>query len=145
MDEEPCIQPEPGDFPVSTLVQRVGKRGFVKTQRNVDGMEVLVLSFPRGLTILMAANNENRPIANGLAEMSVHRKFITPAAMYLHWVSITFTIGGPKIQAQIMKQDRLSAALAMVRGGAYACFLRSPLRPLRRERNIRRRKLTSNR
>ena len=127
------------NFPISTLVQRVGHRTFRMSYRDIMGERVLLIEFPRGLTVLMGAHNPGRPFSNGLAEILVHRKFLIQAARYLHWIHLRFPREGTSIQAQILLPDRLHTAMAMIQRGACACFLQSPMRPLRREIYARRR------
>ena len=122
----------------STLVQRSARKNFLISRRTIRGTELLIVTFPRGLTILMNANNVNRPRCPGEATIEVHRRFITREAKWLHYVRILF-IHGRQIQAQILLPSRLSAALELIKCGGSGCFLQNPLRPLRQSRNLRRR------
>ena len=122
----------------STLVQSSEGKNFLISRRTVEGTKILIVTFPRGLTILMNANNVNRPRCPGEATIEVHRRFITREAKWLHYVRILF-IHGRQIQAQILLPSRLSAALELIKGGHCGCFLQNPLRPLRQSRNLRRR------
>jgi len=117
--------------PPSTLVQTVGNRSFKVTRMMVAQQMMLVLSFPRGLTLLTPDSDSNQPTENGVAQLDVHRKFLPSFNKYLHWISFTFTTGH-KVQAQIMLPTRLSAACQLVQGGASACFLHCPFRVQRR-------------
>ena len=132
-------------YQVSTLVQSVGNRSFELSKRKIDGTEILILEFPRGLTVLMAANDDKQPKDKGRAKLEVHRKFITQHEKYLHWIRFTFITEETEIQAQIMLQSRLGAAINLIRQRAYACFLQNPLRPLRRKQHVRKRTQTSTR
>ena len=149
MNNEPLVPQDMVEqgptFPVSTLVQRVGQRAFRQSYRYIMGERILLIEFPRGLTVLMGAHNPNRPFSNGFAEILVHRKFLIHAARYLHWIRLNFHREGTSTQAQILLQGRLQTAIAMIRRGACACFLQSPVRSLRREANTRRRSLQANR
>merc|ERR1719319_446518 len=111
----------------------------------VQQQMMLVLSFPRGLTLLMASTDANRPSYGGLAQLDVHRKFLPSFNKYLHWISFTFQETGRKVQAQIMLPTRLTAACQLVQGGAQACFLQSPFRIQRRQQAPTRRRRVNGR
>jgi len=138
-------QEEQPQYPVSTLVQSVGNRPFELSLRTIHALQLLILTFPRGLTLLMAANDVNRPIVNGVAQLDVHRKFLPAFEKYLHWITFTFPTTGTKVQAQIMLANRLEAACNLIQGGACACFLNSPFRQQRRSQPSRRRIMASSR
>jgi hypothetical protein len=136
---------QPPQYPVSTLVQSVGNRPFEISLRTIHNLQLLILTFPRGLTLLMAATDANRPAVNGAAQLDVHRKFLPAFEKYLHWITFTFPTTGTKVQAQIMLANRLEAACNLIQGGACACFLNSPFRQQRRAQPSRRRILASSR
>lgn len=133
----------PQQYPVSTHVQYVGNRPFELSLRTINNLQLLILTFPRGLFLLMAANNANCPTVNGESELNVHRKFIPAFKKYLHWITFTFTTTGTKVHAQIMMANRLEAAGNLTQGGGSACFLESPFKQQRRSQPRRRRIMTS--
>lgn len=118
--------------PPSTLVQTVGNRPFKVVQMMVQQQLMLILSFRSGITLLMPTTDANRPTEGGVAQLDVHRKFLPSFNKYLHWISFTFQGTGGNVLAQIMLPTRLAAACQLVKGGASACFLQSPVRIQRR-------------
>lgn len=111
---------------INTLVQNVGPRPFEISDKEINNTQLLILTFPSGLTLLMPHADIKRPTENGVAKIDVHRKFLPTFGKYLHWIVFTFPKTGNQIKAQIMKQDRLEASYNLIHGGASACFISNP-------------------
>jgi len=137
--EEQPEQPDGGGEQVSTLVQTVGDRPFHMSIQTVHNLQLLILTFPRGLTLLMSPSDAKRPQSNGIAQLDVHRKFLPAFGKYLHWITFTFQGTGTNVKAQIMLPSRLAAACNLIQGGASACFINCPFRVPRRLQNNKRR------
>jgi len=127
--EQPELQP------ANTLVQTVGTRPYHLTLQTVHNLSLVVLSFPRGLTLLMSPSDPHVPSQDGAAQLDVHRKFLPNYGKYLHWITFTFQGKGTNTKAQIMLPTRLEAACQLINGGASACFINCPFRVLRRSKN----------
>ena len=127
----------PPVFPVVTLVQSVGNRPYELSTRIVHATPVAILTFPRGLTLMVPAHALDHLSQLGSARLAVHRKFLPNFGKYLHWIAFTFVQSGIRITAQIVLTTRLAAACQMIREGGTACFLANPLRTFRRSRNTR--------
>jgi len=136
-DEEE--QPPVVQQPVNTLVQTVGNRPFHISLHTVHNLQLFILTFPRGLTLLMSPSDPKRPTANGVAQLDVHRKFLPTFGKYLHWITFTFQGTGNNVKAQIMLPTRLEAACNLIQGGASACFINCPFRVPRRPQTNKRR------
>ena len=126
----------PPVFPVVTLVQSVGNRSYELSTRTVHATPVIILTFPRGLTLMVPAHALDHLNQLGSARLDVHRKFLPNFGKYLHWIVFTFMQTGNRIKAQIVLRTRLAAACQMIREGGSACFLGNPLRAFRRSRSI---------
>ena len=113
----------PPFFPVATLIQTVGNRHYELSTRTVHATPVIILTFPRGLTLMMPAQVLNNPNQPGLARLDVHRKFLPNFGKYLHWINFTFLQTENRIKAQIVLRTRLEAACRMIKEGGSACFL----------------------
>ena len=135
----------PPVFPVVTLVQTVGNRPYELSTRVVHATPVAILTFPRGLTLMVPAHASDHLSQLGSARLAVHRKFLPNFGKYLHWIAFAFMQSGIKIKAQIVLTTRLAVACQMVKEGGAACFLVNPLRTFRRSRNIRQRSCISSR
>ena len=135
----------PPVFPVVTLVQSVGNRPYELSTRTVHATPVAILTFPRGLTLMVPAHALDHLNQLGSARLDVHRKFLPNFGKYLHWIVFTFMQTGNRIKAQIVLRTRLAAACQMIREGGSACFLENPLRTFRRSRSIGQRSCISSR
>ena len=135
----------PPVFPVVTLVQSVGNRPYELSTRTVHATPVVILTFPRGLTLMVPAHALDHLNQLGSARLDVHRKFLPNFGKYLHWIVFTFMQTGNRIKAQIVLRTRLAAACQMIREGGSACFLGNPLRTFRRSRSIGQRSCISSR
>ena len=123
----------PPVFPVVTLVQSVGNRPYELSTRTVHATPVAILTFPRGLTLMVPAHALDHLNQLGSARLDVHRKFLPNFGKYQVF---TFMQSGNRIKAQIVLTTRLAAACQVVREGGSACFLGNPLRAFRRSRSI---------
>jgi hypothetical protein len=135
-------------FPVSTLIHSVKNRfaknsyiiaikmkvyilifcifrPFELSVRKYNNMDILVISFEKGLTLLMSNNEEKRPRMNGVAHLDKHRKFLPSFGKYLHWITFIFPTNF-RFPSQIMLTNRLLQACRLMNVGASACFLTSP-------------------
>ena len=131
-------------YPVSTLVQSVGQRPFKIRRQELPGVNLTVLTFPRGLTLIINGDDPNQPPSEGIAHLEVHRKFIPIYQKYLHWMTFTIPMVQNKVRAQIMPPNRFEAACEMVKWGAAACFINSN-RPYRKGHSKKKRKGPSGR
>ena len=68
-------------FPVATLVQSVGNRHY-ELFRTVHATPVIILTFPRGLTLMMPAQALDHLNQLGSARLDVHRKFLPNFGKY---------------------------------------------------------------
>ena len=84
-------------FPVATLVQSVGNRPYELSTRTVHTIPVVILTFPRGLTLMMPDQVRDQLNQLGSARLDVHRKFLPNFGKYIHWIVFTLIQTGNRI------------------------------------------------
>ena len=117
------------------------------SNKRIYNVDLVVLTFTGGLTLLMSRNQINRPLINGYAKLGLHRKFLPEHHKFIHWINFDFMENSFKFAAQIMLSTRLQAGCTMIEEGQQSntccCFLNNPTIRERRCQQIRRKLLAS--
>ena len=129
---------EQPQYPAASLTQQANNKAFLLGRRRIGANTFKIVSFERGLTLILPEDAENHPHTDGRADIHVHRKFLNNFGKFLHWIIFSFNNPNSRISipAQIMLPHRFDAGCEIVRNGGTACFLANPF-PQRRRRSRR--------
>ena len=130
-EEEENEQPP---FPLGSLTQQVFNKAFLLGRKRIGANMFKILSFNRGLTLILPEDAENHPHTDGQCDIFVHRRFLNQYEKFLHWIIFVFKNPNNQISipAQIMLSTRVGAGCEITKDGGAACFLNNPFPQRRR-------------
>ena len=125
-------------YPLASLTQQANNKAFLLGRRRIGADMFKIISFERGLTLILPEDEADHPHTAGHADIHVHRKYLNNFGKFLNWIIFSFKNPNNRISipAQIILPTRVDAGCEIVRNGGTACFLNNPF-PQRRRRSRR--------
>ena len=88
-----------------------------------NNIQICIMTFPRGRTVLMAASDPKRPTAEGIAWVVEYTQYLANTRRYQPYSMITLTSTGHSFRTQMMERNTLENACEIICTGNYPCFI----------------------
>ena len=96
---------------------------FKVNRTMVNNINICIMTFPQGLTVLMASNDPNKPDNEGLAWVGSYEIYESETRGYIPVIVITFALTQKSLMTKIKKMESLHHASEIIGRGDIVGFI----------------------
>ena len=116
-------QPNPREYRPIMVMVKPRILPYRMNQILVEDLQLSILTFPQGLTVLMATNDPKRPAEDGLAWVGKYARYEPNRKIYIPIIIITFPLTNTSLSTHIRDIESLNQAVEIIKGGSDVCFI----------------------